>query len=231
MLAADKADVQERTGQHHQAHDGLRRVPRARGKAAQPHRQQSPSANTRGRPRARARSRRWARRFRWTCSIKGMIVQSGNDATIALAEKLGGTEDGFVQMMNSYAAELGLEELPLRQQLGRPGPDALHERARHRTLSRALIRDYPRVVQAVLAARVRVERHQAAEPQRPAGARFVGRRHQDRPHRKRWLLPRELGEAQRHAAHLRGARHEVVQGARRRQRRAAQLRLTRFSKP
>ncbi len=35
--------------------------------------------------------------------IKGMIVQSGNDATIALAEKLGGTEDGFVQMMNSYA--------------------------------------------------------------------------------------------------------------------------------
>ena len=33
--------------------------------------------------------------------IKGMIVQSGNDATIALAEKLGGTEDGFVQMMNS----------------------------------------------------------------------------------------------------------------------------------
>jgi D-alanyl-D-alanine carboxypeptidase (penicillin-binding protein 5/6) len=41
--------------------------------------------------------------------IKGMIVQSGNDATIALAEKLGGTEDGFVQMMNSYAAELGLK--------------------------------------------------------------------------------------------------------------------------
>src|SRR5688572_33158382 len=33
--------------------------------------------------------------------ITGMIVQSGNDATIALAEKLGGTEDGFVQMMNA----------------------------------------------------------------------------------------------------------------------------------
>ena len=70
-----------------------------------------------------------------------------------------------------------------------------------------------------------MERHQAAEPQWPAGARSVGRRHQDRPHRNRGLLPGELRQAQRHAAHLRGARHAVVQGARRRQRRAAQLRL------
>ena len=64
--------------------------------------------------------------------VKGMIVQSGNDATIALAEKLGGTEDAFVQMMNSYANELGPQEFAFRQQLGRPGPHALHECARHR---------------------------------------------------------------------------------------------------
>ena len=50
--------------------------------------------------------------------IKGMIVQSGNDATIALAEKLGGTEDGFVQMMNSYAAGARPQELALQRQLG-----------------------------------------------------------------------------------------------------------------
>ena len=55
--------------------------------------------------------------------IKGMIVQSGNDATIALAEKLGGTEDGFVQMMNSYAQRARPQELALREQLGRPRAD------------------------------------------------------------------------------------------------------------
>ena len=36
--------------------------------------------------------------------LKGVIIQSGNDATVALAEYVGGTEDGFVDLMNSYAA-------------------------------------------------------------------------------------------------------------------------------
>ena len=60
--------------------------------------------------------------------IKGMIVQSGNDATIALAEKLGGTEDGFVQMMNTYAAAPGPQGHAFRQQLGRPAARSLHAR-------------------------------------------------------------------------------------------------------
>src|SRR2546430_11966910 len=42
--------------------------------------------------------------------IKGMIVQSGNDASIALAEKVGGTEAAFAQMMNEYARRLRSEE-------------------------------------------------------------------------------------------------------------------------
>jgi D-alanyl-D-alanine carboxypeptidase (penicillin-binding protein 5/6) len=75
--------------------------------------------------------------------IKGMIVQSGNDATIALAEKLGGTEDGFVQMMNSYAAELGLKNSHFDNSWGGPGPT--HYMSAHdiALLSRVLIRDYP----------------------------------------------------------------------------------------
>ena len=75
--------------------------------------------------------------------IKGMIVQSGNDATIALAEKLGGTEDGFVQMMNSYAAELGLKNSHFDNSWGGPGPT--HYMSAHdiAILSRILIRDYP----------------------------------------------------------------------------------------
>jgi len=75
--------------------------------------------------------------------IKGMIVQSGNDATIALAEKLGGTEEGFVQMMNSYAAELGLKNSHFENSWGGPGPT--HYMSAHdiATLSKVLIRDYP----------------------------------------------------------------------------------------
>ena len=75
--------------------------------------------------------------------IKGMTVQSGNDATIALAEKLGGTEDGFVQMMNSYAKELGLRNSHFNDASGLPGPT--HYMSPHdiAILSRVLIRDYP----------------------------------------------------------------------------------------
>jgi D-alanyl-D-alanine carboxypeptidase (penicillin-binding protein 5/6) len=75
--------------------------------------------------------------------IKGMIVQSGNDATIALAEKLGGTEDGFVQMMNSYAAELGLKNSHFDNSWGGPGPTHYMSANDIATLSKVLIRDYP----------------------------------------------------------------------------------------
>src|SRR6187399_1514969 len=75
--------------------------------------------------------------------IKGMTVQSGNDATIALAEKLGGTEEGFVQMMNSYAKELGLRNSHFNDASGLPGPT--HYMSAHdiAILSRVLIRDFP----------------------------------------------------------------------------------------
>ncbi len=40
--------------------------------------------------------------------LKGIIIQSGNDASVAIAEYVGGTEDGFVDLMNSYAGALGM---------------------------------------------------------------------------------------------------------------------------
>lgn len=75
--------------------------------------------------------------------IKGMIVQSGNDATIALAEKLGGTEEGFVQIMNSYAAELGLKNSHFDNSWGGPGPTHYMSAQDIATLSRVLIREFP----------------------------------------------------------------------------------------
>jgi len=75
--------------------------------------------------------------------IKGMIVQSGNDATIALAERVGGTEAAFVQMMNAYASRLRMDGTHFEDSTGLPSP-AHYSTARDlATLSRAIIRDFP----------------------------------------------------------------------------------------
>jgi len=75
--------------------------------------------------------------------LKGMIVQSGNDATIALAEKVGGTEDGFAQIMNTYAKQLGMKSTSFTNSTGLPDPN-LYTTARDiATLGRAVIREHP----------------------------------------------------------------------------------------
>jgi D-alanyl-D-alanine carboxypeptidase (penicillin-binding protein 5/6) len=75
--------------------------------------------------------------------IKGMIVQSGNDATIALAEKLGGTEDAFAQMMNEYARRLGMQGSHFVNSDGLPAPDHYTTPRDMATLASALIRQFP----------------------------------------------------------------------------------------
>jgi serine-type D-Ala-D-Ala carboxypeptidase (penicillin-binding protein 5/6) len=75
--------------------------------------------------------------------IKGMIIQSGNDATIALAEKLGGTEAGFVQMMNEYARRLGMTNTNFENCWGAPGTRHYSSAQDLAILSRALIREFP----------------------------------------------------------------------------------------
>ena len=75
--------------------------------------------------------------------IKGMIIQSGNDATIALAEKLGGTESGFVQIMNEYANRLGMKNTHFENSWGAPGQNHYSSAMDLATLSRALIREFP----------------------------------------------------------------------------------------
>ncbi len=76
--------------------------------------------------------------------IKGMIVQSGNDATIALAERVGGTEAVFAQMMNEYARRLGMKASNFENADGLPSPN--HYTTAHDVaiLAAALIRGFPR---------------------------------------------------------------------------------------
>jgi len=75
--------------------------------------------------------------------ILGMIVQSGNDATIALAERVAGTEETFVQMMNAEAKRLAMVGTHFDNSSGLPSPDhytTAHDMA---LLAIALVRDYP----------------------------------------------------------------------------------------
>jgi D-alanyl-D-alanine carboxypeptidase (penicillin-binding protein 5/6) len=75
--------------------------------------------------------------------IKGMIVQSGNDATIALAEKIGGTEAAFAQLMNEYAKRLGMKATNFVNSDGLPAADH-YTTARDMTiLANALIAEFP----------------------------------------------------------------------------------------
>jgi D-alanyl-D-alanine carboxypeptidase (penicillin-binding protein 5/6) len=75
--------------------------------------------------------------------IKGMIVQSGNDACVALAEAIAGSEENFAQMMNREAQRLGMKNSSFRNSAGMP--DAQHyTTARDLALiAGALIRDFP----------------------------------------------------------------------------------------
>jgi D-alanyl-D-alanine carboxypeptidase (penicillin-binding protein 5/6) len=75
--------------------------------------------------------------------IKGMIVQSGNDATIALAERVGGTEAAFAQMMNEYARRLGMKGSHFENSDGLPSADHYSSARDVATLSDALIREFP----------------------------------------------------------------------------------------
>ncbi len=75
--------------------------------------------------------------------LKGMIVQSGNDATVALAEKVGGTEEAFAQMMNEYAQRLGMKSSHFVNSDGLPAPGHYTSARDMATLASALLREFP----------------------------------------------------------------------------------------
>ncbi len=75
--------------------------------------------------------------------IEGMIVQSGNDATVALAERVGGTTAGFVQLMNEYAQRLGMKSSHFADVDGLPDPQHYTTARDLATVANALIRDFP----------------------------------------------------------------------------------------
>jgi D-alanyl-D-alanine carboxypeptidase (penicillin-binding protein 5/6) len=75
--------------------------------------------------------------------ILGMVVQSGNDATIALAERIGGTEETFAQVMNANAKRLGMMGTHFENSSGLPSPNHYTTARDMSLLAIALIRDFP----------------------------------------------------------------------------------------
>ena len=75
--------------------------------------------------------------------IRGVIVQSGNDACIVLAEAIAGSEEQFVDLMNQKAKELGLAASHFRNCTGWPDPDQRMSCRDIATLAKRLIQDYP----------------------------------------------------------------------------------------
>ena len=75
--------------------------------------------------------------------LKGMIVQSGNDASVALAEHVAGSEDAFAQLMNQYAKRMGMKGSHFVNSTGLPHPEHYTTARDMAILSSALIRDFP----------------------------------------------------------------------------------------
>jgi D-alanyl-D-alanine carboxypeptidase (penicillin-binding protein 5/6) len=75
--------------------------------------------------------------------IRGMIVQSGNDACIVLAEGIAGSEEAFVELMNQKAKQLGLTNTTFRNTTGWPDPGHRMSARDIALLARRIILDFP----------------------------------------------------------------------------------------
>lgn len=75
--------------------------------------------------------------------LRGMIVQSGNDASVALAEHVAGSEGTFVLFMNDYAEQLGMKNSRFENSSGLPHEDQYTTAKDMAILSSAMIRDFP----------------------------------------------------------------------------------------
>ena len=75
--------------------------------------------------------------------LLGMIVQSGNDASVALAEHIAGTEGVFAEMMNQYAQQLGMLSTNFHNATGMPAEGHMTTARDLATLARAMIAEFP----------------------------------------------------------------------------------------
>lgn len=75
--------------------------------------------------------------------LRGIVIESGNDASVAVAEHISGTEVAFADLMNQHAERLGLRNTHFVNSTGLPHPDHYTSARDMAILGQALIRDFP----------------------------------------------------------------------------------------
>src|SRR5215468_3973429 len=85
----------------------------------------------------------WGSKVKFEDLLRGMIVQSGNDASVAVAERLAGSEDAFVGEMNAKAREFGMLGTHFANASGWPDPDHYTTARDLAILAHHLIADFP----------------------------------------------------------------------------------------
>ena len=147
--------------------------------------------------------------------LRGMIVQSGNDASIALAELVAGSEAAFAGKMNSEAARLGLANTHFENATGLSQPKHYSTAAGSRTALGGPDSRFSRRLPALLAARVPLQQHHAGQSEPPTVDRSACRRPEDGPHRCRGMVPRRVRERgeRRRLAVVMGAASDAARAA------------------
>lgn len=75
--------------------------------------------------------------------LKGIIIQSGNDASVAMAEYIAGSEDAFADLMNQHARRLGMNQSHFMNATGWPAENHFTTARDMAILARAIVRDFP----------------------------------------------------------------------------------------
>ncbi|MFC0267893.1 D-alanyl-D-alanine carboxypeptidase family protein [Kushneria aurantia] len=75
--------------------------------------------------------------------MRGIVVQSGNDATVAVAEYIAGSQSAFADLMNEYVRRMGLQNTHFVNPTGWPAPDHYSSAMDLATIARHIIRDFP----------------------------------------------------------------------------------------
>jgi D-alanyl-D-alanine carboxypeptidase (penicillin-binding protein 5/6) len=121
--------------------------------------------------------------------LRGMIVQSGNDASVVLAEAVGGTVEEFVAMMNRQAQAMGLKNTAFKNVTGLTEPGHKSTARDLATIAARIIRDFPEYFPYYSIKEYKY--NNITQPNRNLLLRRdpTGRRHEDRLHRGRRLLP------------------------------------------
>ena len=120
--------------------------------------------------------------------LKAICVSSANDAAVAVAELVGGSETAFVQQMNARAAELGMEHTTFRNACGLDTEGHLSTARDVAVMSRTILNTCPEVLHytGIWTDTLRGGADPAGEHQQAAAAVQRHHRPQDRHHRRGW---------------------------------------------